>query len=123
MTDQGRPGEPEPLFADDDCVAGPLPALLDSHAAQDRQAVERFWAPISIAVLASWTGVSFLLFAAFGWWAVIGVAGISAGAIAVALLVFRTGSRGDVLPVVMLDAYRDTREAQDAADVTERRAA
>ena len=84
---------------DGDCEAEPVPALWhqnDDEYYAESGFVERFWLPLSIAVLAGWGSLSFVLVNTFGWIVILAIAGVvMAGAVSAIVLV-RTGDRNRV---------------------------
>ena len=84
---------------DGDCSAEPVPALW--HQDDDEYFVEsgfinRFWLPLSVAVLAGWGSLSFVLVSAFGWLVILAVAGIVIAGVSAAIFLVRTGDRNRV---------------------------
>lgn len=78
----------------DDCVADPVPALWDEYDAEPGT-LDRFWLPISAAIIAGWGGISYGLYSAFGAWALGFLGGLTALAALGAIAIVRAGSRGD----------------------------
>ncbi len=61
--------------------------------------IERYWLPLSVAVIAGWGGISFLLVNAFGWMVLLALAGvIVAGAGAAVALVKTSDDESYELP-------------------------
>ena len=81
-----------------DCAADPVPALLsqdDDDMFANSGLVERYWLPLSLAVLAGWGSISFVLVSAFGWFVILAIAGVVAAGSAAAVVMAKTGERGE----------------------------
>ena len=84
---------------DGDCEAEPVPALWhqddDEYFAESRF-IERFWLPLSVAVLGGWATLSYILVSNFGWLVILAVAGIVLAGATAAIILVRTGDRNRV---------------------------
>lgn len=84
---------------DGDCAADPVPALWhqdDDEYFAESGFIERFWLPLSIAVLAGWGSLSFVLVSAFGWIVIFAIAGVVLAGVAAAIVLVKTGDRNKV---------------------------
>ena len=65
--------------------------------------VERFWLPLSLAVIAGWGSVTFLLVNTFGWFVLLAIVGVVAAGTATAVVLVKASSEDDseyVLPAI-----------------------
>lgn len=77
-----------------DCEADPVPALWfqdDDDMYSDSGFIERFWLPLSVAVLVGWGAISFVLVNAFGWMVIVALAGVVVAGSAAAVALVKTG--------------------------------
>lgn len=84
---------------DGDCEAEPVPALWhqdDDEYFAESGLIERFWLPLSVAVLGGWATLSFILVSNFGWLVILAVAGIVIAGATAAIFLVRTGDRNRV---------------------------
>lgn len=103
---------------DGDCAADPLPALWnqdDDEYFVESGFIDRFWLPLSIAVLAGWGSLALVLANTFGLIVILAVAGIvTVGAVAAVVLV-RTGGRNEAETVSSSVAEWQDTEFRNAA--------
>ena len=99
MTEKTRLNQAFLSIDDGDCSADPVPALWhqdDDDFFAESGFIERFWLPLSIAVLAGWGSLSFVLVNAFGWVVILALAGVVLAGVAAAVALVKTGDRNRV---------------------------
>jgi hypothetical protein len=96
MTDIHRRKQSFVNFDDGDCIADPVPALWhqDDDYLVESGLIERYWVPLSLGVLAAWGSLSYFLVNAFGWFALLAIAGIVFAGATAAVFLVKTGERG-----------------------------
>jgi hypothetical protein len=97
MTENHRLKQKLVNFDDGDCIADPVPALWhqdDDEYFVESGLIERFWLPLSVAVIAGWGSLSFVLVNTFGWLVIVAIAGFVLAGAAAAVVLVRTGDRG-----------------------------
>lgn len=103
---------------DGDCAAEPVPALWyqdDDEYYSESGFIDRFWLPLSIAVLAGWGSLSFVLINAFGWFVLLAIIGVVAVGVAGSVILVRSGSREQLETATAPRLEQDDEQLRDAA--------
>ncbi len=80
-----------------DCAADPIPALLDEDDMNIESGfIERFWLPLSVAVVAGWVAMSLILVNAFGWTVLLAIGGVVLAGAGAAVALVKTGAADPV---------------------------
>lgn len=102
-----------------DCEADPVPAFWsqdDDDMYSDSGFIDRFWLPLSVAVLVGWAAITFVLVSAFGWVVILAIAGVVFAGSVAAVALAKTGERGSMeVPVAVHQRESDENRFRNAA--------